>query len=184
MVLDFEHPRDVLVQRASNKSPSRSDGKPNSSSNLWGGDPQWMSLSFSNPPRVSDDRAAIGDVLMMPAHDLETKLEMLRDFLDNSGYFSVTQSRVDTTAANIARLLAAHGDNPYRIVDYTGATPQDILAPDQTWGSITPIGSESHSSEEFMLELHNPQGRLELLLAGDEKEIMLLEIAAYRSKRF
>jgi hypothetical protein len=143
-----------------------------------------MSLSFSNPQRVSDDRNAIVDVLMTPARDLETKLEMLRDFLENSGHFSVTQNRVDTTAASIARLVAAHGENPYRIVDYTGSTPQEISAPDQTWGSITPIGSQRNSSEEVLLELHNSHGRLDLLLAGDEKEEILLAIAAYRVKRF
>jgi hypothetical protein len=117
------------------------------------------------------------------------KLDQLEKFLAGSHGFEKC-TLTDSTAASLARLIAAHGDNPYWIVDHTGPSPREILAPDNTWGQITPVPEQrvpsatmNYSTGSVLLELHNQHGRFELLLESDEKDVVLQEIALFRQKR-
>jgi hypothetical protein len=140
------------------------------------------SFSFQRQSRVND--GASWEEFVGKGLDLSAKLGILQDFLSGRSNPAITQEHVDITASSISRLLAAYTENPYVIRDYTNTptNPREIMAPEQTWGSLKRSPNQEDSRDPYILELHNNQGRIELPLKGEEIEAVISQIALHRAK--
>ncbi len=138
--------------------------------------------SFQGHLRV-DTSSAWEDLVGTPVN-LSEKLQVLSDFLDGRDNPAISQAHIDKTAVSVARVIAAFSENPYVIRDYTASSsnPREILAPQQTWGSIKPSLSHEGSDEVVTLELLNHKGRLELEFTRGDLDIVIGEIAVHRAR--
>lgn len=140
------------------------------------------SFSFQGHSRVND--GASWEEFVGKDLDLSAKLGILQDFLSGRSNPAITREHVDITASSISRLFAAYTDNPYVIRDYTATptNPREIMAPEQTWGSLKRSPYQEDSRAPFILELHNNQGRIELPLKREEIDTVISQIALHRAR--